>query len=252
MKECVYCGSQFESIITNCPNCGSTEFVERLRPFVYTAVTNEQSDRGAQHPETKKGQRGGVWAAVLLIITILVIAVSRLEHDSSDVPASASVDTNEFTVEVDSSQDICEDATVYLYDIEPFTWENGGFRRESSGQDCLGNTYFDVITEHNSGNIFEDSGSSETYRTNGKYTTFQGVLFTPYEYRNKPDGCYLQVIGDGKQLYYTELYCAEDPIHFQIDISGVSKLTIELKGHTIDTGMNIALPYLADCCMTCD
>ena len=108
----------------------------------------------------------------------------------------------------------------------------------SNRKDVFGNTYEKYLS---AGSLFSVDAST-TYRINGIYKTFTGAFFidTTTTYSN-PDS--VSIYGDGVKLFDSIINGGEDPTTFNIDVTGIRDLTIEIEGpHGIYLGDPILTP----------
>lgn len=90
-----------------------------------------------------------------------------------------------------------------------------------SVDDNLGNTH-----THALGSSFYDD-ETKVYKLGAMYTRIQGTLFIRSDTKNSAKwGTTFKISGDGKLLYSAELWDGDEPISFNVDISGVDKLEI--------------------------
>lgn len=105
--------------------------------------------------------------------------------------------------------------------------------------DNLGNKYNNVISREEgvTGSVWRTIHDSlwYSYIINGQYSRITGVLFQPYSARASSKETKLTIYGDNDEILYSasvrggENYI--NPIPFDVDISGVLTLKIELSGH---------------------
>ena len=79
-----------------------------------------------------------------------------------------------------------------------------------------------------------------TYKLNKQYSKITGYFFQEYSSRTEGGSTDLRFYGDDKTLLNKEtmtVYRGTDPISFEIDVTGVNNLTIELDGYPADTSL---------------
>lgn len=120
---------------------------------------------------------------------------------------------------------------------EVFIGDLISFARESSGEkDNVGNKYpsgffinYDALF---------DNGNNLTYYIQKKYRLISGTIGLYQEQNDIDDGIWLEFYGDDKFIGATQhLFAGIEPIKFEFDISGVTKLKIILKGGDQSSGI---------------
>lgn len=117
--------------------------------------------------------------------------------------------------------------TVWIRNMDYFIQTNGGFTSTSSMKDNLGNEHSNVIYTKN----YTFGGQpivSQTYLLNGQYSAVSGTLFQNYDYRSDTQINYIEIYGDGEQLYRGTVAGGEFPVNFKVDLTGVLQLQIVL------------------------
>lgn len=132
-------------------------------------------------------------------------------------------------------QDTCtvivDSVPVELSEIYRMAKSHGGFYKKESVTDIYGNVwngtaYYAYLEGFNG---YEDGQSSERYYTNQQYERLYGKIVLPSEQYNTYYTAYLKVYGDDHLLYTSPpISTAFAPVDFEVDISGVSELEIEL------------------------
>ena len=113
--------------------------------------------------------------------------------------------------------------SVMLSQLDYFS-ESGYWHEKSSPKDSLGNTY-------NEG--FTGGEAKREYILNGKYRKLSGKYILFYDSRSSDtaNGT-LKIYGDDKLLYsYTGMKAGVMPVDFQVDLTGVLKLRIEMDNY---------------------
>lgn len=116
---------------------------------------------------------------------------------------------------------------AYLEELEPFT----GFNlkcatNEGIVTDNVGTRRNHVLITRNGDNTFDN-----VYYLNGNYTSMTGTLYQPKEYKNyNYKGYYssVSIYGDDRLLYEGSVTGGVMPVDFNIDLTGVLKLRIDM------------------------
>ena len=109
---------------------------------------------------------------------------------------------------------------VSLAELKPYQsshWSSS----TSEDEDIFGNTY----STHLGSN---DSDAYATYRIDGIYKTFTGSFYIRTDYNDTPRK--VSISGDGKKIFEATVNGGEDPTQFNIDVTGVKDLTINMEG----------------------
>lgn len=129
---------------------------------------------------------------------------------------------------------VVDSVPTEISSIYRMTTLHGGFYTQEGvtdiyGEKWNGTAYYASLSGFNG---FEDGHSSERYYTKGQYDLLYGTIVLPSDQYNTNYTAYLKVYGDN-QLIYTSppISGAFVPLDFEVDISGVSELEIELGGH---------------------
>ena len=113
---------------------------------------------------------------------------------------------------------------VLLQDLTYFTGEK--LYESDYLTDNLGNQQYQAIGNHWSNNFFEN-----TYLINGQYTKMKGTFFQQFDHRSDEDENVLRIYGDGVLLKTMIVYGGVLPIDFEIDLTGVLELTVEIDNY---------------------
>ena len=128
---------------------------------------------------------------------------------------------------------------IYLNDLEYFNYQYLGFPMsyetwdEYTDKDLLGNTYSNAlkfsVTGFGEGNyVFLE------YFLDSKYSSFEGAISVLQESRASKGKTVFIVYGDDKVIYKTDPFGPETlPTEFNIDVTGVKKLKIELRSQPV-------------------
>ena len=120
--------------------------------------------------------------------------------------------------------------TVLLEDLDYFTKSAEISELFDTRKDNLGYV-------HASGYMLHGSGGEIEYLLNGKYNRFSGTVGVPYNRRDSDRETGIKIYGDGKLLYSSSLMCGGiKPENFDINVSGVLNLKIEVLRDEIQTG----------------
>ncbi len=115
---------------------------------------------------------------------------------------------------------------VLLEDMDYFTKTADIYDLQSDGKDNTGKVHSSGITLSRGAS---DRGFIQ-YLLNGQYSRFKGIVGISYEGRDNRLERILKIYGDGKLLYSSSTMTAGvKPEGFDIDISGVQNLEIELE-----------------------
>lgn len=93
--------------------------------------------------------------------------------------------------------------------------------RKSEDKDIFGNTYSTRLSS-------SSSGAYATYRIDGIYKTLTGTFYVRTDYSDTPRQ--VSIYGDGKKLFEATVNGGEDPTKFNVDVTGVKDLTINMDG----------------------
>lgn len=104
---------------------------------------------------------------------------------------------------------------IYLADMD---WLTGRNLKNEAIKDNLGNIHQQAINQ----------GIHNTYMLNGQYSKITGTLFWEYQYRNYDAKYNLKIYGDDKLLYSAQITKETFPTDFEVDLTGVLKLEVEL------------------------
>lgn len=97
--------------------------------------------------------------------------------------------------------------------------------KDATGNFCTRAISFQFLPSYSNQVIYTD------YLINKKYAKISGKFVLSYDYRSTGNGC-LKIYGDNKLLYTSEdMKGGVLPIDFDVDISGVEKLRIEVNNN---------------------
>ncbi len=117
---------------------------------------------------------------------------------------------------------------VMLSELEYYDKTNNGeFVFSSSGKDNTGETYSISFNRKS-----KYSSCYQSYLLNGQYTSLSGVFYQPFNNRSDKNVTTLAIYGDGEPLYTADMQGGVLPINFNVDITGVLILRIELSGYS--------------------
>lgn len=131
---------------------------------------------------------------------------------------------------------------VWLKDLEDFNHHAAAFETNPSLKDNVGNIHNDALYL---GSTTSTSGWEE-YLINGQYTSIRGSVCISYAQRSTfSSNALLRIYGDDKLLYTSPyITIGTQPIAFNVDLTGVTKLKVE----TISADAPFASPlYLTEC-----
>lgn len=109
-------------------------------------------------------------------------------------------------------------APIYIYDLT--TFQGDDWELYASVEDNLGNIHYNAVGS----SYFRDD--TRVYKINKEYSKIKGTLFIRMDEKNSEWNTTLQIIGDDKLLYTGIIKGGEEPIEFEVDISGVDELTV--------------------------
>jgi hypothetical protein len=130
---------------------------------------------------------------------------------------------------------VVDESMAWLNELEYFNlqassidkWEicpNDSFK-DSTDNFCTRAITIGFTPSYSNQSIYAD------YLINKKYTKISGKFVLSYDYRSTGNGC-LKIYGDNKLLYTSEVMKGGVlPIDFDVDISGVEKLRIEVNNN---------------------
>ena len=110
---------------------------------------------------------------------------------------------------------------VSIFDLEPYTHGDHTLSIYANMDDNMGNTY-------NTSFLTYVPSSSETYDIGAKYNRLQGTVALSRSCAGSRYLGYLRIYGDNKLLYEIEINGSFKPQAIDVDITGVTDLTIEI------------------------
>lgn len=114
---------------------------------------------------------------------------------------------------------------AWLSQIDYFN-KLGSWKFDSKTTDNLGKDHLHSIDMCNGGG---SKGGFLTYKLNEQYTRLTGLFYQEYDYRSNDYGTFTLVItGDGNELWRGVVGAGIEPASFDVDITGVLELTLEL------------------------
>ena len=96
-----------------------------------------------------------------------------------------------------------------------------------TGKDNCGNTYEREIACR----YFD-----RTYNLNGMYSSMTGTFYQRYDYRDVKTNGTMTVYADGDVVYRAEMTSGVSPIDFNIDLTGVMQMRIEVSHSSMNAG----------------
>lgn len=134
----------------------------------------------------------------------------------------------------DKCEIVVDSAPIELSEVYTMAYQHGGFNEEKDVVDIYGKTWegpaYNARLEWFNG--YEDGQSSERYYIDGQYACLYGTIVLPSDQYNTRYTAYVKIYGDDRVLYTSPpISAAFAPLGFEVDVSGVSELEIELGGH---------------------
>jgi hypothetical protein len=125
---------------------------------------------------------------------------------------------------------VTDASLVWLNDVESFNHKSSGF---SSWEVCDNNSFKDSTGNfcNRAINIFTCGSSSSytDYLINKKYSKIKGKFILSFDSRSSEYNGNIKIYGDNKLLYTSAVMTGgELPIDFDVDITGVEKLKLEV------------------------
>ncbi|MGE4549126.1 MAG: NPCBM/NEW2 domain-containing protein [Intestinibacillus sp.] len=131
---------------------------------------------------------------------------------------------------------------AWLKDLEDFNHYYTVFETKPSLKDNVGNLHSDALYLGST----TSTASWEEYLINGQYTSIRGSVCISYAQRSTfSSNALLRIYGDDKLLYTSPyITVGTQPIAFNVDLTGVTKLKVE----TVSADADHASPlYLTEC-----
>lgn len=137
----------------------------------------------------------------------------------------------EIRQEQEQKQEVARNTPVYIKDLDYLSKSAMDFWKDDY-RDNLGNQY-------SYGGLYSTYYSGEiTYYLNGKYNKLQGTFVLSSRDKNTSKSQEVYIYGDEKLLYTSPIITKNFlPEKFEINVSGVQKLTIKVNGDDIDIGI---------------
>lgn len=85
------------------------------------------------------------------------------------------------------------------------------------------------------------SAAWAVYALNGQYDTLSGIYFLTQEHKSTKEIEILNIYGDDELLYTISITAGTEPIQFEVDISNVLSLKVEMKTTASRNGFPVAL-----------
>lgn len=151
------------------------------------------------------------------------------------------------TVSSNENDSVISREKTYLNDLEYFNYQTNGYPMayevwdEYADKDLLGNTHTNAlkfsVTALNEGNyVFLE------YFLDSKYSSFEGTVSVLQGSRTTKGKTVFIVYGDGEIIYKTDPFGPETlPIEFNIDVTEIEKLKIELRPQTSHENWEIGI-----------
>lgn len=127
---------------------------------------------------------------------------------------------------------VVDESMTWLNELDYFNLQSNSINKwkvlpndsfkDSTGNFCTRAISFRFLPSYSADSIYTD------YLINKKYTKISGKFVLSYDFRSAGNGC-LKIYGDNRLLYTSEeMKGGVLPIDFEIDISGVEKIRIEV------------------------
>lgn len=136
---------------------------------------------------------------------------------------------------------------IYLNNIEYFNYQHTGFPMsyetwdEYTDKDLLGNTYTNALKFSVTG-LGEGNYVFLEYFLDSKYSSFEGAISVLQESRATKGKTIFIVYGDDEIIYKTSPFGPETlPIEFNINVTGVKKLKIELLSQSVHENWKVGI-----------
>ena len=159
--------------------------------------------------------------------------------------------TTNSTVSSNENDSAISREKIYLNDMEYFNYQNKGTGAgyymsleewdEYSDKDLLGNAHTHAL-KFNVNGVWDDSYVFLEYFLDSKYSSFEGTVSVLQESRTTKGKTVFIVYGDDEIIYKTDPFGPETlPIEFNIDVTGIEKLKIELRPQTSHENWEIGI-----------
>ncbi|NLS45476.1 MAG: copper amine oxidase [Firmicutes bacterium] len=124
-----------------------------------------------------------------------------------------------------------DEPAISLNDLDYFN-ATGSWDKVDNPRDNLGNSYVEGLSGINSLSRYADYYATVDYVLNGKYRRLKGSYILRYIDRSKQraEGK-LKIYGDDKLLFSDGMKPGKTPVEFDIDLSGVLRLRIEMSNY---------------------
>lgn len=139
------------------------------------------------------------------------------------------------------------DKKIYLNGIEYFNYQHAGHPMsyeqwdEYTDKDVIGNTYANALKFSVTG-LGEGNYVFLEYFLDSKYSSFEGAISVLQESRATKGKTIFIVYGDDEIIYKTSPFGPETlPIEFNIDVTGVKKLKIELRSQSVHANWKVGI-----------
>lgn len=139
------------------------------------------------------------------------------------------------------------DKKIYLNSIEYFNYQHAGHPMsyeqwdEYTDKDVIGNTHANALKFSVTG-LGEGNYVFLEYFLDSKYSSFEGTISVLQESRATKGKTIFIVYGDDEIIYKTSPFGPETlPIEFNIDVTGVKKLKIELRSQSVHENWKVGI-----------
>lgn len=198
--------------------------------------TQGSSHNGGNINTLPKSTLGGIVAAAILVIVLVITAIAASFSSREAQPVAQGHDNNVPQAEETRS------ATSSLYDV-PLLKSTYRSRNIGEYSDILGNSYPDTLYY---GYGFSDD--VDIYVLSKEYSKFTGTIFVPKDRMSHDDenaGLRIIIYGDEKRIYTSPLMQSTSySVDFSIDVRGVDQLKIYYVGGAITWYRPICLTNL--------
>lgn len=191
----------------------------------------------------KNSTRTAKIICILAIIVGVAVSIYAIYNDDGGGPEPPTGNTDTTTQESEpeepsSSEEVEKVRTkdVSLFSLETF-YQNTEFILVNSDYQKAntGELFGDVMYYVYHWATYDEKTSVQKYKLDGKYISFSGTLFLPFESRSVTEPDYpsvFRIYADDKKIYEELNFLAEeDIVNFNVDISGCDILKIEMGGH---------------------
>lgn len=180
------------------------------------------SQTGGKWQSLPKSARGGIIAAAVLLVVLVISAFGGRSSGSNYQPEAPNDSNNVPHVQETLS------ATSSLFDV-PLLKSTYKSRDIDEYFDKLGNSYPNALYYG-----YGYSDDIDIYVLSKAYSTFTGTIFVPedrYSHDDETSGLRIIIYGDDKRIYTSpQMQATSYPVDFCIDVRGVDQLKIYYEG----------------------